>query len=120
MTAPPATTELRPAAYDPGRAPRMEEPASESSGSISSGSSAWFLSQIGGNAALFAGVLIIARVLGPGGRGSIAFLTVLAQVMGYLAPFGISEATLVFVSKKPHARPKLLANLMFAAGTGAA
>ena len=78
-------------------------------GSISGGSSAWFLSQVGGNAALFVGVLIIARVLGPGGRGSVAFLTVLAQVMGYLAPFGISEATLVFVSKKPDARPRLLA-----------
>lgn len=95
-----------------------EAPAPET-GSISSGSAAWLLLQLGGNAALFVGVLIIARVLGPGGRGSVAFLTVSAQVMGYLAPFGVSEATLVFAAKRPYARPKLLANLLLAASAGA-
>ena len=74
---------------------------------------------IGGNAALFVGVLIIARVLGPGGRGSVAFLTVLAQVAGYLAPFGVTEGTFYFVARKPEARPKLLANLLVAVSIGA-
>ena len=49
----------------------------------------------------------------------MAFLTVMAQVMGYLAPLGVSEGTFFFVAKKPDARPKLLANLLLAAFTGA-
>ena len=94
-----------------------EGPASET-GSLSRGSTAWFLSQIGGNAALFLGVLMIARVLGPHGRGSVAFLTVLAQVVGYLAPIGVSEASFVFAARGPGTRPKLLANLLLASFTG--
>jgi O-antigen/teichoic acid export membrane protein len=96
-----------------------DRPASET-GSISSGSTAWFLAQIGGNAALFMGVLLIARLLGPEGRGSVAFLTVSAQVMGYLAPIGVSEATFVFAAQGPRSRPKLLANVLLAALAGGA
>jgi O-antigen/teichoic acid export membrane protein len=88
-------------------------------GSISSGSTGWFIYQIVNNAALFAGVLIIARVLGPVGRGSVAFLTVSAQVVGYLAPIGVSEATLVFAARRIEARPRLIGNLLFAASVGA-
>lgn len=88
-------------------------------GSISSGSTAGLLAQIGGNAGLFAGVLVIARVLGPGGRGAVAFLTVLAQVIGYLAPCGVSEATFVFAAQRPSARPKLIANILLVAFSGA-
>jgi O-antigen/teichoic acid export membrane protein len=40
--------------------------------------------------------------------------------MGYLAPFGVSEATLVFTGKRPDTRPKLLANLLLATSVGAA
>jgi hypothetical protein len=79
------TTWTSPGTESTAQAAGGEAPAPET-GSISSGSIAWLLLQIGGNAALFVGVLIIARVLGPGGRGSVAFLTVSAQVMGYLAP----------------------------------
>ena len=95
-----------------------DEPTTETT-SISGGSAASLLSMVGGNAALFVGVLIIARVLGPGGRGSVAFLTVLAQVAGYLAPFGVTEGTYYFVARRPEARPKLLANLLVAVLIGA-
>jgi O-antigen/teichoic acid export membrane protein len=112
------TTWTSPGTEGTAQAAGGEAPA-PATGSISSGSIAWLLLQVGGNAALFVGVLIIARVLGPEGRGSVAFLTVSAQVMGYLAPLGVSEATLVFAAKKPDMRPKLLANLLLAASAGA-
>ncbi len=112
------TTWTHPRADSAGQDAGVEAPAPQT-GSISSGSIAWLLLQIGGNAALFVGVLIIARVLGPAGRGSVAFLTVSAQVMGYLAPVGVSEATLVFAAKRPDARPRLVANLLLAASAGA-
>jgi O-antigen/teichoic acid export membrane protein len=98
---------------------RTRDGLMEGANSISSGSTASLLSQVGGNAGLFVGVLIIARTLGPDGRGSVAFLTVLAQVAGYLAPFGASEGTFSFVARRPAARPRLLANLLLAATTGA-
>jgi O-antigen/teichoic acid export membrane protein len=87
--------------------------------SISGGASGWFIYQIGANAALFLGVLIIARALGPMGRGSVAFLTVSAQIVGYLAPIGVSEATLVFAANRPDQRPRLIGNLLVAATAGA-
>ena len=97
---------------------RGGETAASETGSISSGSTAWFLAQVGGNAALFAGVLLIARLLGPEGRGSVAFLTVSAQVVAYVAPFGVSEASYVFAARGPGTRPRLLANLLLAVSVG--
>jgi O-antigen/teichoic acid export membrane protein len=55
-------------------------------------------------------VLILARGLGPTGRGTIAFIVVTALVAARVAGLGIGEATTVFVARRPEARGALLAN----------
>ena len=55
-------------------------------------------------------MLILARALGPTGRGTIAFITVTALVAARLAGLGITEATTVFVARRVEARGALLVN----------
>jgi O-antigen/teichoic acid export membrane protein len=86
--------------------------------SLSRGSTGWFIYQIGTNAALFLAVLIVARALGPMGRGSVSFLTVSAQVAAYLAPIGVSEATLVFATSRVDERRRLIGDLLLAVTVG--
>jgi O-antigen/teichoic acid export membrane protein len=77
---------------------------------IAGGSALLFWSKLAGNAGFFAAVLILARGLGPTGRGTIAFITVTALVAARVASMGIGEATAVFVAKRPEQRGALLAN----------
>jgi O-antigen/teichoic acid export membrane protein len=77
---------------------------------IAGGSAMLFWSKLAGNAGFFAAVLILARALGPTGRGTIAFITVTALVAARFASMGIGEATAVFVAKRPEARGALLTN----------
>ena len=77
---------------------------------IAGGSALLFWSKLAGNAGFFAAVLILARALGPTGRGTIAFITVTALVAARVASMGIGEATAVFVAKRPEARGALLTN----------
>jgi O-antigen/teichoic acid export membrane protein len=87
--------------------------------SVVGGSALLFWSKIVGNAGFFAAVLILARALGPSGRGTIAFVTVTALVASRLAGLGMGEATSVFVARRPELRGTLLANaIVFMAGTG--
>jgi O-antigen/teichoic acid export membrane protein len=81
-----------------------------SSDHIARGSALLFWSKVAGNVGFFVAVLILARALGPTGRGTIAFITVTALVAARLAGLGIGEATAVFVAKRPEARGALLAN----------
>jgi O-antigen/teichoic acid export membrane protein len=83
-----------------------------SSDHVARGSALLFWSKIAGNAGFFAAVLILARALGPTGRGTIAFITVAALVAARLAGIGIGEATAVFVARRPEARGALLANVV--------
>jgi O-antigen/teichoic acid export membrane protein len=86
---------------------------------VAGGSALLFWSKLAGNAGFFVAVLMLARALGPTGRGTIAFITVTALVAARLAGFGIHEATSVFVARRPEARGALLANVVtFAAGSG--
>jgi O-antigen/teichoic acid export membrane protein len=57
---------------------------------VAGGSALLFWSKIAGNAGFFVAVLILARALGPTGRGTIAFITVTALVAARLAGLGIT------------------------------
>jgi O-antigen/teichoic acid export membrane protein len=92
--------------------PRNDE--SQTAPTMVGGSSALLISQTIGNAAWFVGVLVVARSLGPDGRGTVAFLTVTALALGFVARLGVSEATLIFAAQRIGARPQLLANAVFA------
>lgn len=86
---------------------------------VAAGSARLFWAQIVGNAGLFVAMLLIARALGPSGRGTIAFITVTSMLLAWTARLGVSEATVVFAAQRPAARPVLLANsLGFAATAG--
>jgi O-antigen/teichoic acid export membrane protein len=86
---------------------------------VARGSALLFWSKVAGNAGFFAAVLILARALGPTGRGTIAFITVTALVAARVAGLGIGEATTVFVARRPEARGALLANaIVFMLGSG--
>ena len=79
---------------------------------VARGSALLFWSKVAGNAGFFVAVLILARSLGPTGRGTIAFITVTALVAARLAGLGIGEATAVFVARRPERRGALLTNVV--------
>jgi len=55
---------------------------------------------------------MLARGLGPSGRGTIAFLTVTALVLARVAGLGVGEATTVYAATRPGARGALLSNVV--------
>ncbi|MDQ2914996.1 MAG: polysaccharide biosynthesis C-terminal domain-containing protein, partial [Chloroflexota bacterium] len=87
--------------------------------SVTHGSLVLFFAQVIANVGFFAAVLMVARALGPDGRGTIAFVIVSALVLARISEFGVADATLVFASRRASLRPALLANfLMLAACVG--
>lgn len=74
--------------------------------------------QLVGNAGLFVAVLLIARALGPEGRGTTAFILVTAQVVAILAGVGLPQATMVQAAQ-PAQRALLLTNLILFATAAA-
>jgi O-antigen/teichoic acid export membrane protein len=68
--------------------------------------------RIAGNAGFLVAVLVVARALGPSGRGALAFLTVTALVLARLTAVGVPSATIVFAAQRPARRPALLSNLL--------
>ena len=73
-----------------------------------------------GNTGFFVAVLILARALGPSGRGTIAFIVVTTLVVARVASLGVPEATSVGAARRPDQRGALLANLVLFAGSAAA
>src|SRR5947209_4576250 len=69
------------------------------SGLLARGSMSLFVSQIVGNAGFFAAALMVARGLGPAGRGTTAFITVTSLVVGRLTKVGVTESTTVFAAQ---------------------
>jgi O-antigen/teichoic acid export membrane protein len=69
-----------------------------------------------GNAGYFVSVLVVARVLGASGRGSMAFLIVTSLVVARIASVGVGEATTVFAAQRPAVRPALLTNMLLFTG----
>jgi O-antigen/teichoic acid export membrane protein len=61
-------------------------------------------------AALIAGI-VIARVLGPAGKGELARLVVFASLALDISAFGVAEAVVVFVAQRPESRLRLLSGL---------
>jgi O-antigen/teichoic acid export membrane protein len=96
----------------------LNERPRQSADPLAGGSALLFWSKIAGNVGFFVAVLMLARALGPTGRGTIAFITVTALVAARLAGLGIQEATSVFVARRPEARGALLTNVVaFMTGT---
>jgi len=81
---------------------------------VAQGSAVLFAAQVIGNAGFFAAVLILARGLGPAGRGAVAFFIVTTMVTARAAGIGVREATTVFAARDPLKRPVLLSNLALA------
>ena len=80
--------------------------------SVAHGSLLFFASSIVGAAGFFVAALLLARALGPAGRGSVAFITVTALVTARVAKLGIGQATSVLAAQRPGARGMLLSNLL--------
>jgi O-antigen/teichoic acid export membrane protein len=55
-------------------------------------------------------VLVVSRVLGPEGRGAVAFLTAMAWLVSQLASFGVQSANMNFGGARPRLLPSLAAN----------
>lgn len=70
-----------------------------------------------GNAGFFVGALILARSLGPAGRGLMAFFVVTALVGGRLVSFGVSDATPVFAARHHERRSAILGNAVLVGTT---
>jgi O-antigen/teichoic acid export membrane protein len=77
---------------------------------LAAGSAHLFWAKIAGNGGYFIAVLILARGLGPAGRGTVAFITVTALVVAHIAGLGVGEATTVLAARRPGRRAVLLAN----------
>jgi O-antigen/teichoic acid export membrane protein len=86
--------------------------------SIAQGSILFFVSSVVGAAGFLLASLLLARVLGPAGRGTVAFVTVTALLTARVAKVGLGQATAVVAAQRPAARPTLLSNLLvFSLGT---
>jgi O-antigen/teichoic acid export membrane protein len=65
-------------------------------------------------------VIVTSRLLGPEGRGAIAFLTTIAMLGSQLSSLGVEEAAGNIAGREPEQRPALATNaLIFAASLGA-
>ena len=80
--------------------------------SVAHGSVLFFASNLAGAAGFFVAALLLARALGPSGRGSVAFITVTALVVARVVKIGLGQATSVLAAQRPEARPMLLSNLL--------
>jgi O-antigen/teichoic acid export membrane protein len=69
-----------------------------------------FGAQLGAALLSFVSVLIVARALGPSGRGHVAFLTTIAVLSSNAALFGVQEAHANFAAAEPHRRRALATN----------
>ena len=76
------------------------------------GSVLFFASSIVGATGFFVAALLLARALGPAGRGSVAFITVTALVTARVVKLGLGQATSVLAAQRPGARAALLSNLL--------
>jgi O-antigen/teichoic acid export membrane protein len=92
--------------------PTKPEVAARTWDPLAAGSANLFWAKIAGNGGYFVAVLIVARGLGPAGRGTVAFITVTALVVAHVAGLGVGEATTVLAARQPRRRPVLLANAL--------
>ena len=100
----------------------MSEPALDPGGpSLARASGALLAARILGATGFFVAAVIMARSLGPTGRGTLAFITVIALLVARLASFGIGGATVYFAARRPAERARILGTSAgFVAVSGAA
>jgi|HubBroStandDraft_3_1064219.scaffolds.fasta_scaffold00250_3 O-antigen/teichoic acid export membrane protein len=60
--------------------------------------------------------VIVARSLGPSGRGSLASVYALMTLLAQLGTFGIASANPYFVAREPHMRASIAGNSLWLAG----
>jgi O-antigen/teichoic acid export membrane protein/peptidoglycan/xylan/chitin deacetylase (PgdA/CDA1 family) len=87
---------------------------------VARGSILLFVAQVVGNVGFFAAVLVLARALSPGERGTFAFITVTAFIATRITRIGVNEATMIFAAQQPERRPALLGNLIVWSTAGSA
>lgn len=78
--------------------------------SLKHGSLLFFLATLSGNSAYFFTVLILARILGPADRGTVAFVIVSALIVPRIANLGHMNATELLAAQQPERRSTLLSN----------
>jgi len=76
------------------------------------GSALMLWAQIASASGLFVAVLLLARGLGPEGRGTMAFISVAALVIGRVARIGVGEAVAILAAQRKSERAALLAALV--------
>ena len=84
--------------------------AVEGSNAVGRQSLGLLVANVIGNAGFFVGALILARSLGPSGRGVMAFFIVSALVGSRLVSLGITDAASVFAARYPERRSAVLGN----------
>ena len=83
-------------------------------------SASLFVSDVVAALAYFAFALIVARLSGPAGRGSVAFVTALPLLLAYGSTLGLDAANLFHSGAEPETRPALVTTSIvvgIAAGT---
>jgi len=75
------------------------------------GSAMLLWAQVASATGLFVAVLFLARGLGPEGRGTMAFISVAALIIGRIARIGVGEAVAILAAQRRSVRPALLADL---------
>jgi len=99
----------------------LSGPVSSRPPRFSSAALATYGTQLGVAVVSFLSVLVVARALGPAGRGDVAFLTTIAVFSSTLGLFGIDEANANLAASEPGLRRALATNsLILSAVFGAA
>jgi O-antigen/teichoic acid export membrane protein len=80
--------------------------------SVAQGSILIFAASVVSAAGFFVASVVLARDLGPAGRGSVAFMTVAALLMSRVVKVGLGQATSVLAAERPASRGMLLSNLL--------
>jgi O-antigen/teichoic acid export membrane protein len=78
--------------------------------SVAAAAAATFVVNVASAMLALVNVLIVARVLGPSGRGEVAFLLTIGALTSRLSAFGVQEANVNFASREPELRPRLASN----------
>jgi O-antigen/teichoic acid export membrane protein len=89
-----------------------QEEGDERPVSVAQGSILFFVSSIVGATGFLVASLLLARLLGPAGRGTVAFITVTALLTARVVKVGLGQATVVLAARQPGARPTLLSNML--------
>jgi O-antigen/teichoic acid export membrane protein len=89
---------------------RPDDPASDRRSSLVSSVLQTYAANVGAAVFSLVNVLIVARALGPVGRGDVAFLTAIAWLTSNVAALGVQEANVNLAGAEPRLRRALATN----------